>query len=371
MRVWLIDEPQARARLESIVTALQEDWTIILCEEGDEVVEAARDRAFDAVICSDRTQPYLGTELLAKVQNLHPEALRVLAVPEHTEPNAAAKLGALPQVQQLIAHPFSEVDVRTIIRRLTTVHGLLADRELRAKLGSLQQLPSSPAIFLALRSTIADDNASMHDIVDRLNRAPALVARVLRLSNSALFSRGRPITDLHVAVQRLGLDVLAQLVLSSEVFGHLGRDNPLATALEQRALIASRLATKMMAGTSQAGLASSAALLSDIGMLLPNELLLEPISEVSRNTEIPRSDLLGACLLGLWGLPMPIVEAVAYRRKPARIAPHQFELVSAVHIAAGLAAGEDIDENYIAGFGMATKLREWKTLAAALHEELG
>ena len=44
----------------------------------------------------------------------------------------------------------------------------------------------------------------------------------------------------------------------------------------------------------------------------------------------------GAYLLGLWGIPFPIVEAVAFHHRPNEVAPESRPLVAAVHIASGL-----------------------------------
>ena len=44
----------------------------------------------------------------------------------------------------------------------------------------------------------------------------------------------------------------------------------------------------------------------------------------------------GAYLLGLWGIPFPIVEAVAFHHRPNEVAPESRALVAAVHIASGL-----------------------------------
>ena len=44
----------------------------------------------------------------------------------------------------------------------------------------------------------------------------------------------------------------------------------------------------------------------------------------------------GAYLLGLWGIPFPIVEAVAFHHRPNEVAPESRALVAAVHMASGV-----------------------------------
>ena len=46
---------------------------------------------------------------------------------------------------------------------------------------------------------------------------------------------------------------------------------------------------------------------------------------------------IGAYPLGLWGLPYPIVEAVAYHHEPRRVPEQRSELLGIVHVADALA----------------------------------
>jgi HD-like signal output (HDOD) protein len=42
---------------------------------------------------------------------------------------------------------------------------------------------------------------------------------------------------------------------------------------------------------------------------------------------------LGACLLATWGLPLPILEAIAWHHEPEKSDDRGFSLLSAVHVA--------------------------------------
>ena len=365
LKVWLVDEVECRARLEQMVAKLDADWTIIIAEDGEQAIEAAQNHALDAVICSYKSTPYAGNELLKRIQQKHAEALRVLAVPADMGPSEVARLSASESVQQIIVQPFSDEDVTRVLNRLLTIHDLIADPQLRAQLGALKSLPSSPTTFLSLRAAIADEDTSMSDVVARLSKAPALAARVLQLANSAMFSRGRAISDLLSAIQRLGLNTLSQLVLSSEVFSALGSNNQYAQQLEFRALLAARLAQKIAPDPQLASMASSAALLADIGKLLPDDVLLSHTRGKTR-IDVPRADLLGACLLALWGLPMELIEAVAFRHVPSHVGAKSLDLIGTVHIAAGIAADEPLDEAYLQSSGQMEKLYLWQEMANEL-----
>jgi HD-like signal output (HDOD) protein len=87
---------------------------------------------------------------------------------------------------------------------------------------------------------------------------------------------------------------------------------------------------------------------------------------------------IGAYLLGLWGLPYAVVEAVALHHAPNRV-PHQnFDAASAVYIANLLAqeldsspalSGENElqgDLEYLVSLGVQKDVPKWRAMAAAV-----
>jgi len=89
---------------------------------------------------------------------------------------------------------------------------------------------------------------------------------------------------------------------------------------------------------------------------------------------------LGAYLLGLWGLPYPVVESVAFHHNPEKVEKvnqKSFDVVAAVHVADSLAneqasaakgsgAGfEPIPNSYLEALGVADQLPRWREMAAA------
>src|SRR5690606_36596165 len=178
-----------------------------------------------------------------------------------------------------------------------------------------------------------------------------VAARVLRLSNSAYYSGGREISDLRTAVTRLGQNALRRLVLASEVFSV----GPEADELRDRALRISQLAGKLLAGPS-AELAATAGLLAEVGLLLPRSSGIDPATTPYTAT--------GAYLLGLWGLPGPIVEAVAFHQRPAKVRG-SFWVTGALHVAAALVNGREPDEAYLRSVGQYDRLPRWRDLAAS------
>lgn len=92
----------------------------------------------------------------------------------------------------------------------------------------------------------------------------------------------------------------------------------------------------------------------------------------------------GAYLLGLWGLPYPIVEAVAHHHAPWRVKQCGFDTLASIHVADHLAwellpqgatqlgAGTaPLNLGYLQSLGVANELETWRALAARQVELLG
>lgn len=68
-------------------------------------------------------------------------------------------------------------------------------------------LPSLPEIALHIREALEDPETSINDIVNIVATDPALTAKLIRVSNCALFKGIQPVTTLPQAISRLGLAV--------------------------------------------------------------------------------------------------------------------------------------------------------------------
>ena len=110
---------------------------------------------------------------------------------------------------------------------------------------------------------------------------------------------------------------------------------------------------------------STRALLADIGLLLPG--VRDEREAAVEGDARPGHAEAGAYLLGLWGLPMPIIEAVAFHREPSRSSTRSFWVTGAVHTAMALAAGEEPDEAYLTRTGVVSRLGDWRGYAEALN----
>src|SRR5262249_16867630 len=160
----------------------------------------------------------------------------------------------------------------------------------------------------------------------------------------------KQITSLHTAISYLGMDLIKNLSLAVHIFAALDglgvRSYFSFHTEQQHALTTAKVAKRLVAGRRQTQTAYTAALLHDIGKLLlavciPEKFIKAQLAAKASGRPLHEieSEILGithaeagAYLLSLWGLPYPIVEAVAYHHNPAAALEKTFDVPTAVSV---------------------------------------
>ncbi|MFZ6046815.1 HDOD domain-containing protein [Pseudomonas sp. CR3202] len=72
-------------------------------------------------------------------------------------------------------------------------------------------LPTLPEVALRVRETAEDPNASIQDLTKVIGNDAALTARIIKVVNSPLLRTNKEITDLQMAISRLGMNYTSNL----------------------------------------------------------------------------------------------------------------------------------------------------------------
>lgn len=351
----------ARSDLEAAVAEFGLDWQIELAGNDSAALTIAAQHSVDVAAVDLRSPGINGPELLAAIRKRHPEVVRLLMLDDSQQDAAMA---VMESAHRFLNKPLRADELIEAVESVGELREILDSPQLKALIGGIGELPPAPNLYLKLTQTLSDPNATASAAAMLVAQDPVMASKVLRLCNSAFFSGGRPVSDIRSAVVRLGQENLRRLVLASEVFNGSTSANGIdREAMQLRALRASQLAGRLLGGSS-AELAATAALLSDVGMLLPG-IAITTAGEPAPDG-MPHYAEAGAYLLGLWGLPMPIVEAVANHHQPGRSRSRGFWVGGAVHVARALVSGEAIDETYLESVGLSDRLPAWRKLAADL-----
>lgn len=373
------DEPRILSGIERMLFDMADEWDMIFAESGAQALEHLENNSVD-VIVSDMRMPVMdGAELLRQVQAHYPTTVRII-LSGHTDLEAA--LRAVPVAHQFLSKPCDPDLLKSVIMRTCCLQSLLRDGGVREVIGELDKLPSVPRIYSELVNALADNKASAPDVAKIISQDLAISARILQIVNSAFFGGSGLTNTIQEAVVRLGIGMIKSLILSIEVFQNAQSFNSVPgfsiDEMQKHALVTATLAKKLLNDQSIADDVFMAALLHDIGKLVMLSVLPEQFEAVLRLAEsndmafyLAEQELMGLShaeiggyLLGVWGLPYSIVEAVANHHDPTRVPGQtEFGIVEAVYVANTLAEGEALNANYLVQWGVFDQLEAWQALA--------
>ncbi len=343
---------------------------------------------FDVIVTDPRLAGVKKTSLLNFVKDRFPGVVRIGLLDQ-----GDAALQEAPIAHQFLTKPCEPSELRVAVERSCKLRDLLNDEFISRAVGSMSDLPSLPKVYEELTSALRNPNISLNKIAKIVEQDVGISAKLLQLANSALFGTVRDMNTVHMAVSYMGLDVIQHMVLSLEVFRSfegLGKIEGFSLeATQEHAQLTAKITARLLPAKYMADTAIVAALLHDVGKLvlvskMPGRFkrCLETSREQNRPLYQVEEELggithaeIGAYLLGLWGLPYSVAEAVAHHHKPTRV-PHQnFDAVGAVYVANLLAHAhapeaktswdveDPIDVEYLQAVGVADQLEGWQAMA--------
>ena len=221
---------------------------------------------------------------------------------------------------------------------------------LESLLSRINDIPTLPASVLRVMQMIEDPFCSSSDLAKVIQADPAMAAKVLKLANSSYYGFRQKIANIPQAVTLLGFATLKNTLLAAAVFDMFrisgtGFDLPALWTHSVTTATAAKLLAKR-ARYPQSEKAFTAALMHDVGKIILARFVPQALAEIVDTVQTEQMAMydaekkvmglshpaLGAWVLGRWGLPAPIVEAVEFHHHPTR-AQGSFDLAGIVYLA--------------------------------------
>jgi CheY-like chemotaxis protein/HD-like signal output (HDOD) protein len=330
------DEPRILDGLRRSLRDKRREWDMSFVTSGAEALDRLAELPHDVVISDMRMPEMDGAELLTHVSKRHPEVARVV-LSGHTEPEAAIKVAVAGH--RFLNKPSDAESVTAVIGQLTTTTSATRRAEVRRIAGGVRSLPTPPVHIERLTVLLSGAELELAKAIDAAAHDVGLTAKLLQLSNSAFFGARARIASVESVVNALGLPTIQALVGAGQVLWgsadwEAAAERHLAVAWRHAAATAYLVCS--MASPANRPYAQAAALLQDVGRFacMAGQGSRTAASDATGTDchGIPYRDV-GVELLHLWGLPAPIINAVAERDELHQPTPSGLGISGAVRAA--------------------------------------
>lgn len=373
------DDPNVLESLRDSLHRYRRVWDVLLAPHAEAALDIVARTSVDVVVTDLRMPGMSGTDLLRRLIAEHPSIVRIVLTGVSDLGNSAV---ALALSHRFLVKPCETRELASVIERSLALRTSARDPRLLELVGRVKSLPSPPRVYAELLDAVESRKTSAEAVARVLEKDGALCARLLQVANSALIGARRSIGNVKQAVNLLGVNVIRSLALSASVFSGVApraRTFDLKAAQTHSVRVA-RIPAGIAADPVEKQHALTAGLLHDIGSLvvaseLPQEY--DRISEATRagashfEAELEalgaRTSELGGLLLGFWGLPDTVVEAVAFHDCPAALRSRSLDLAGVLHVADALVHDRDrlakpmpLDTHWLESVGAAHRLPSWR-----------
>jgi HD-like signal output (HDOD) protein/CheY-like chemotaxis protein len=392
------DERNVLDGLRRMLRSMRNEWEMAFVESGKGALELLAGKSFDMIVVDMRMPGMDGLQLLKEVRDRHPHMVRIIL---SGYADQEMTMQSVRVAHQLLSKPCDSEVLKTTLARAFALRDILRDESLLRVVSHIESLPAMPSVYMEVLEELNSPSASAHKVAGVISKDLGIAAKILQVANSAFFGIHSPINSLDRAMLLLGFETVAALVATVQVFSIQGMGS--ATGFSISALWSHSMRTGVLAKAiavaekqSQGVVDESftAGLLHDVGRLVLAVSIPETYgrcialacgtgrSIVDAEREIigaTHADV-GAYLMGLWGLPDAIVEAIAFHHSPQDCMAPSFCPLTAVHAANCLAgdagascggpiASEWIDRELLAALGLSDRLPVWEAVAAKILEQ--
>lgn len=392
------DEAHVLTGLRRMFYRQSEEWEMSFAGSSREALALMKTTGFDVLVSDIRMPGMSGTELLREVKKLYPSIMRIVLSGQSARDTLLDNIGV---THMYLPKPSDVKTLKSAINRAMLLKKLDVDNDVKQLLSQLETLPSIPALYFEIIEELHKPEASINTIGDIISRDLGMSTRILQLANSAFFGFDRHITEPSHAVMLLGLDVVKAMVLlveTTDQFENTGLKGVFLKTILNHSMVVGTLAKRIAAAEGlekdTVDYAFMSGLLHDLGQLVLGANLGDKYDQVldmvtTKETTISEAEReiigvtheeAGAYLIGLWGLPEPVIENIAFHHCPEKSRTEEFSSLSAVYVADAIACEMNNcnitdtvlkdDDPYLSGKGLLYKLPLWRNVCLeGIHQK--
>ena len=379
-----VSDPQMSGE---ITQALGAAWEVTSVASEEEALAQFEKRSFDALLVDFNLGSPDGSDLLNLALEKHPDTVAFLLAHEADLALVAAKVAGSPHI---LPKPIEPVSLK---RRIEDGVKESNDEQSGSEPANPPSAaPEIPPIYAEVLKALESPDVTVKQVGAIIARDAALSSEILSLTKSSYLGLPRDISDPVEAVETLGLEAVKAAVMALRYLAENSQLKPGYLSLDQiwqHSINVGQIARDLVLfETKDAALASQAliaGLLHDLGkVVLATNFgdLYGRVYSLARKQPVAIWDVeremfgashgeVGACLVGMWNVPSPVVDAVALHHEPPLGEHEQLDPLAAVHIANVLErelwlGGEDtvvapvISSTFLNELGLLQRLPIWR-----------
>ncbi len=335
---------------KTTLVPMYDGWELTFYTNSDEAFKSIEISSCDVVLSDYRPHEKNGSDFFAILSKLYPSVYRVLFFNETLKEKAIRSSNIAHRL--LKANCGNDEIVKTI-NDLKKLKKYNMSGELVSLINGFGPIPVLPEIYLRMEKELNKLEISVHRISEIITLDPLMVAKILHIANSSfcIFSKG--INNLVNAINMLGTNIIKTLVLYIKVFtiNNVTLDTQamlkrLRSHSIETAKIAKSIAESDSKNRELIEYAYIAGLIHDIGKIV----LLQYSDKNNQNKythEVFGNNCIEAekrifgvthvetavYLLGLWGFPDKIVDAISNHHQIETLSDENITLSNVVFIA--------------------------------------
>lgn len=379
------DESKILDGIRRMLHADRKRWDMQFAVGGEAALQACEAGKFDVVVSDMRMPGMDGATLLTHIRERFPGTARIV-LSGYSEVSLATRV--VPVAHRYLAKPCNASELQSTIERVCALQDVMGTPEIQQVVGMIGELPSLSNTYAALAQAVEAPDSSAERVAKIIEQDIAMSAKVLQLVNSSFFGLARTVTTVQSAVGYLGMQTVKNLALTSEAFRVFVPDSRIpknvCESMQKHAQSTATIAALLPLDAKTREVTVLAALLHDVGRLvlaseMPEKFCLilshtnqhkcEPFEAEEELMGTSHAEI-GAYLLGLWGIPNVVVDAVAHHHHPTRIGHAGLDSSIALYIADLLAHQDstkpelrDLDRACLEDLGVLPQFTEFRELA--------
>jgi HD-like signal output (HDOD) protein len=326
-------------------------WEVLAVGTGPAALEEIRKQPCDVLVADMNLPEMSGAELLNHVRGEFPKTVCFILAPDADRERV---MQTVLCAHQFLAKPCEPAALKSHVDRAMALDAWIASNSMRELVARVRTFPTVPSLYIEIISALKSPDATTEQVGKIIAKDMAMMTKLLQVINSACFGLPRKISDPVEAVGLMGFEAVKSMVMTIKLLSQYDKIKPVYFSIDRlwrHSTDVARTAKQLtLIHTDDAALAETAftaGLMHDIGKVVLAANFDEqyrgaqslarkqklPVWEVEHEIFGASHGEIGAYLLGLWGMPLDLLEVAAMHHQPSRSISKEFSTLTAVHIA--------------------------------------